>query len=99
MRMTISEIRQLQPIDKLTLHSLESMLYQVSVESRGVSCWVADEQGQPYRTHSLSEMKDNLSHLQIRQVILQHDSSYDEMIGLDSEVDSSPLEVELNWKN
>ena len=47
MKMTLSQLNQLQPIDKITLYSLESKLYQVSVEARSLHCWVADNQGSP----------------------------------------------------
>ena len=73
--------RQDVVIDQLVIHSLEMGIYlaQVSYDTR--VAFVVGGDNRPLRFPSVEQVKQSLSQATIKQVWLQHQSAYDEMIG------------------
>ncbi len=81
MKLTLSSLEQMQPIDKVCIHALESSLYCVTLILGREECWLAEEDGSHLTRNSLTEMRELLAPLKICSLVLCHRSAYDEMIG------------------
>src|SRR5690606_8738157 len=57
MNISMAEVRKLAHIPKVIVHSLDLMLYQVSVELDGTEHMVTDSKGKMLRAHSTLEMQ------------------------------------------
>ena len=81
MTISLKQLQQLPRIEKLTIHSLDLMLYQVSVELNGSELYVTDNQGRLLRSHNLLSIQALFEGWPIERITLRHESAYDEMIG------------------
>ncbi|MGO2010467.1 MAG: DUF6482 family protein [Pseudoalteromonas sp.] len=93
MAIKLSELGQHQPIQKVILHSLEMVLYQVSVMINNVEYYVTDDKGEFIRGLSPLDIQKRLKHLSYAQMVLRHISAYDEMCGQPEKCASNMLEV------
>lgn len=81
MTISLKQLQQFPRIEKLTIHSLDLMLYQVSVELDGQEIYVTDNHGKLLRSHNLLSIQALFEGWPIEHLLLRHESAYDEMIG------------------
>lgn len=80
----------------MVVHSLEQALYQVTVSIDGKDYLLTENNGRPFRRHSLSEVREALQILPVERLSLRHSSAYDEMIGQPLREQENTLEVPLS---
>ena len=83
------------PIEKLVINSLEQSLYQALVVIDGEEQLVWHDERKTLTTRSLSAMRELFEAFEVAEVVLRHESSYDEMIGLGSADGGTRMEVPL----
>lgn len=81
MTITLKELAKLQPVDKVIIQSLDLALYSLSVEHNGQRHALVDNQGQMLKLHNLMTARELLSQYAIKEMVMQHSSAYDEMVG------------------
>ena len=96
--MTIStdELRKLNHIDKIIIHSLDMSLYQAAALVDGQEQMVTDKKGKLLRSFSLLEMKAQFEGLPVQSLVLRHESAYDEMVNQPGRSGENRLEVPLS---
>ncbi len=103
MKITLTELRQRQPIDKLAIRSAELSLYLAEAELAGQRYLVCEADGKPLRTVNLVAMREKFAGLEVREMVLVHESAYDEMVGQPGPAGSNRMEVPLetfpSWLN
>jgi hypothetical protein len=95
MKISVEELSDIT-IPRLSLRSVSMSLCTVEVhldEGMHVLC---DRNGKVARFNGVEHARNSLSHLQVQQAELVHDSPYDEMVGL-PEGGSEPIRVPLQW--
>ncbi len=98
-KLQISDISALQPIDLIQIHSLDWMLYQVSISSNNTQKLLYKGQT-PYRFHNLLQIKELFETLEVhRYQLIRDNSAYDEMIGQPEALFSDAIAVDLFWKH
>ncbi len=83
------------PIERLIIVSLEQALYQALVVIDGDEYPVWQNDAALVQSRSLSNMRDYFSLLDVNEVILRHESPYDEMVGQPEKTFSNRMEVPL----
>ncbi len=96
MKQKLSELRDLGPLQKVAIRSLELSLYLAEVELQGRRYAICDDDGRPLRAVNLVAMREMLRDLQIESLVLVQESAYDEMIGQPLREGSNALEVPLS---
>lgn len=89
----ISDLVHHQPLQKVTVHSLDMSLYQVSVWIDNIEFYVKDSNGQLLRANSPVEIQKRLDGIEYLQMVLRQESAYDEMVGQPVRGSSNALEV------
>ena len=95
MTIKMQEVRALPQIDKVTIHSLDLCLYQVSILYRGEEHYITDSGGKLLRSHNLVSMQALFEGLRVKQMVLRQQSAYDEMVGQPLRQGSNAIEVPL----
>lgn len=93
MKIRFSELRRQKFIEKVILHSHDQSLYLVSVLLDGEEHYVTDEKGNFLKSFNKLELQSKFNRLIVGQMVLRHQSPYDEMIGLTEEKSDNTLEV------
>ncbi|REL37214.1 DUF6482 family protein [Thalassotalea euphylliae] len=83
------------PIDKLIINSLEQALYQAIVVIDGCEHVVWQSEHKTLTTRNLTKMREHFEKLDIKEIVLRHESAYDEMVGQPTKNGSNRLEVPL----
>ncbi|NTS76224.1 hypothetical protein HR060_05025 [Catenovulum sp. SM1970] len=83
-------------IDKLVINSLEQALYQAIVVIDGTEHVVWDTDKKTLLTRNLTQMREYFETYDIIEVVLRHESPYDEMVGQAPKESSNRLEVPLS---
>ena len=83
------------PIDKLIINSLEQALYQAIVVIDGCEHVVWQSEQKTLTTRNLTKMREHFEKLDIKEIVLRHESAYDEMVGQPTKNGSNRLEVPL----
>ena len=96
MAIKISELKRRGPLEKVAIRSMDLSLYQAETVVDGVRQLIADRKGKPLRSFNLPDMKRQLAELEITELVLVHESAYDEMIGQPGRETSNALEVPLS---
>lgn len=92
---TLRELKKVEPIGKVIVHSLDMSLYQVSAIVKGLEHVVTDDGGRPLRARSSLEMQTVFESFDIHELVLRHESCYDEMINQPLSDGSNVIEVPL----
>lgn len=87
-------LRKVAEIDKIIIHSLDQMLYQVSVMLAGQEYFVVDKQSKLIRSHNILSIQALFDGLNCKSMVLRQQSAYDEMVGQPPKGDNT-LEVPL----
>ena len=82
-------------IDKLIVVSLEQALYQALVVIDGEEHLVWEKPNKPLQSRDLRTIREYFTLLDIPEVILRHESPYDEMVGQPTKNHSNRMEVPL----
>ncbi len=98
MKLQISDLIGQPPLTKVVIHSLERMLYQISVELDGEERLLYGEDGEPFRSFSLEDIRELLEPLQINELVLRHQNTFDEMCGQPETQDTHAFEALLAWQ-
>ncbi|KDE39267.1 hypothetical protein ADINL_2396 [Nitrincola lacisaponensis] len=84
MKITLKQLQQGHPVKQLILQSMECELYLVNICDHTDQRWiVCDEQGKPLSYRSQLDAKKPFKGLGIQQTLLEHQSPYNEMIGIE----------------
>ncbi len=82
-------------IQRLVINSLEQALYQAIVVIDGEEYPVWENPKRTVTTRNLVQMRERFANLEVPEMVLRQESSYDEMIGLQHNSASNRLEVPL----
>ena len=80
-------------IDKVTIHSIESNLYQVSINYNNEEHYLTNNDGELLQSRNKLYLQTLFFDTNVKSMVLSHISAYDEMIGLPST--NNRLEVPL----
>ena len=80
MKVTLKDLPKIE-IEKLIINSLEQALYQaiVVINSEEHVVWLNSEK--TLTTRNLTKMREYFEKLDIKEIVLRHESPYDEMVG------------------
>ncbi len=70
-------------IDNVIIESLAQALYRVVIEIDGEQYYILEKPSKALARHSVVAIQENFTPFMVRQMYLQHNSPYDEMIGLE----------------
>lgn len=82
-------------IEKLIINSLEQALYQAIVVIDGQEHVVWQSEQKTLITRNLTKMREYFEKMKISDVVLRHESAYDEMVGQPAKHGNNRLEVPL----
>ncbi|MBO9489462.1 hypothetical protein J7384_03710 [Endozoicomonas sp. G2_1] len=82
-------------IEKLIINSLEQALYQALVVIDGQEHVVWQSEQKTLITRNLTKMREYFEKMNINEIVLRHESPYDEMVGQPIKNNSNRLEVPL----
>lgn len=81
MKVTLEELSSFQPLEKVIIQSLDLALYNIIVLHEGEQYCVVNNDLKQLKLHSLMEAREVLSAYHIEEMVMQHRSAYDEMVG------------------
>lgn len=82
-------------IDKLIINSLEQALYQAIVVIDDVEHVVWQSEEKTLTTRNLTKMREHFEKLEVAEIVLRHESAYDEMVGQPTKNGDNRLEIPL----
>ncbi|WP_440054671.1 DUF6482 family protein [Pseudoalteromonas sp. T1lg65] len=88
-----------QPLQKVVVHSIDLALFQVSVVIDGTEYHVKEGDKALLQAQSPLQIQQRFAHLSYRQMVLRHQSAYDEMIGQPVRTTPNTLEVPFGQNN
>ncbi|WP_299205085.1 DUF6482 family protein [uncultured Amphritea sp.] len=97
-QLDISELEALTHINKVTVHSLERMLYQVTLQLGETTAMLTNAQGKPARFDNTEQIRELLQHARIDSAVMLLPTTFDEMIGRPPMADEAQCEILLGWK-
>jgi len=95
-KITLSELRQRSSITRIAIRSTELSLYIAEAELDGAIHIICDKDGKPLKTRNLVGMREQLEALNPQELVLLHESAYDEMIGQPPREHSNRMELPLD---
>lgn len=93
MKIKLSELRKRSFIEKVILHCHDQSLYLVSVILDDEERYLTDDKGDFLKSFNKLSLQGKFKGLMVGQMVLRHQSPYDEMIGLSEERTDNTLEV------
>jgi len=94
MKITIKDLSS-HTVQKLVISSLEQALYQAIVIIDREEHVVWSESGKTLTTRNLIKMRELFEGVDVPEIVLRQESTYDEMIGLERNASGNRLEVPL----
>ena len=98
MAITFAHFAGSAPPRPVIISSLDQALYQVLIVINGVETLLLENNGRPFRRHSLNEVREALQNMPIASLVLRQQSAYDEMIGQPVRRQDNTLEVPLSME-
>ena len=95
MSITLKEVKRLDYIEKVILHCHDQSLYLVSVLVNGEEQYVKDKNGNFLKAFNKLELQAQFADQIVGEMLLRHQSPYDEMIGLSEDKVDNTLEVRI----
>lgn len=89
------DLSKRQPIEKVIVHSIDLALYQVSILKDGEEVLLADKKNRPLKAHSTLAIEALFEGYQVDEMVLRHESAYDEMVNQPAKMASNRMEVPL----
>ncbi|MCF2858557.1 DUF6482 family protein [Pseudoalteromonas sp. SMS1] len=93
MKITLSALRDRQPIKKIVANSLDVALYNLIACVGDAEYIVVDSNGEAIRARNPLELQKLVQHIDYQKMTIRHQSAYDEMIGQPTRQGSNQLEV------
>lgn len=93
--MTISDLKNINYIERVIIHSLDLALYHVSVIIEGKEFYVYGNNDLPLKARSKNELQTIFEKFNVGSTYLRASSAYDEMIGQPIREQDNTLEVAL----
>ena len=84
-----------EPIEKVIVLSIDLALYQVSVLMNGEEHLLSDSLGKPLRAHNTLDIEALFEGYNVQNMVLRHESAYDEMVNQPVRQGSNRMEVPL----
>lgn len=98
MKLQIEDVTDLNPIDKVIVHSIDWMTYQVFIIYQGKQ-HVLYQGKDPFNSRNLLDIQELFQCLDVESYVLRRPSSaYDEMVGQPENVFLDSFEISLPWK-
>ncbi|MBN0988863.1 DUF6482 family protein [Amphritea pacifica] len=97
-QLEISELEALNHINQVTVHSLERMIYQVTLQLGETTAMLTNAQGKPARFENIGQIRELLQHARIDSAVMLLPTTFDEMIGRPPLANDSRCEILLGWK-
>ena len=95
---TIASLREREEkIDELVLLSHDPGIYLIQVTMRGCSYRIVDQDGMNLMFRSQMAAKKAFVGIQVLRAVLEHQSSYDEMIGQEYREQPNRLQVPISF--
>ena len=99
MKLQFSNLPALQPLQQVKIHSIDWMIYQISVRSQQGE-QLLYEGDQPFRCRNLDTIKELFEPFTVEQFILLRGCSvYDEMVGQSQPLFSDSMSLDLAWRS
>lgn len=95
MKITLSNLLRQGHADKVIVYAMEHALYTVAIEHAQARFYLMENDAQTFQRRSLNAVKQALDSLAIGELVLKHESAYDEMIGQAVRDGSNALEISL----
>ena len=95
MSIRLKEIKKLDYIAKVILHCHDQSLYLASVLVDGEERYVKDKNGNFLKSFNKLELQVQFADQIVGEMLLRHQSPYDEMIGLSEDSVDNTLEVRI----
>ncbi len=89
------KLNKRDPIEKVIIVSLDLALYQVNVLVDGQELLVSDKKGKPLRARNTLEIEALFEGYNVKDMVLRHESAYDEMVNQPTRQGSNRMEVPL----
>ncbi len=93
MKLLLSDLTGMQPLARVVIRSVDPGLYQLLVCDGGEERLVWADRHRPLCSRNLVQLREQLSALAIDELVLRHESAYDEMVGQPLREHSNRLEV------
>lgn len=93
MKLRIADLASYPALKKVIVHSVDQMLYIITVVIDGHEHLLYKNDGSPFRTSRMSEIHQALAQANAEETVLRQQSPYDEMIGLPPREGENTLEV------
>jgi hypothetical protein len=81
MKISLGQLSNLERIDRVAIQSIDPCIYRITVMVDGIEKLLTDGAGKTLTSPNIQHLKDLLSSLEIDEFVLEHQSTYDEMIG------------------
>lgn len=89
------KLNKRDPIEKVIIVSLDLALYQVNVLVDEQELLVSDKKGKPLRARNTLEIEALFEGYNVKDMVLRHESAYDEMVNQPTRQGSNRMEVPL----
>ncbi|MGI9286376.1 MAG: DUF6482 family protein [Pseudomonadales bacterium] len=93
MKLRIADVYNYPSLRKAIVHSVDQMLYIITIVIDGQEKLLHNDDGSPFRTTKLSEVHLVLELVNAEETVLRQQSAYDEMIGQPAREGDNTLEV------
>lgn len=93
MKLRISDLASYPSLKKVIVHSVDQMLYIITVVIDDHEHLLYKNDGRPFRTSRMSEIHQALAQANAEETVLRQQSPYDEMIGHPPKAGENTLEV------
>lgn len=96
MKITLPKLQKRAAKARIAIRSTELSLYIAEAQIGDQSYIICGNDGKPLKTRNLVEMRAQLEAIQPAELVLVHESAYDEMIGQPTREHSNRLELPLD---
>lgn len=93
MKLHVADLASYPSLSKVIVHSVDQMLYIITVVIDGQEHLLHSDDGCPFRTTRLSEIHAVLARANAEETVLRQQSPYDEMIGQPPPEGDNTLEI------
>ena len=95
MLIKLSQLYNLQPLEKVIITSIDISLYQVLLKVGEEEYPIVDDKGEFVRSFNILDLKKLFRPFSYGEMVLRQESAFDEMVGQPDKSSSNRLEVPL----
>ena len=95
-KITLPQLKKRAANACIAIRSTELSLYIAEARIDDQTFIICDGNNKPLKTHNLVAMREQLEAIKPAELVLVHESAYDEMIGLPPREESNRLELPLD---